>query len=255
MAGEPPLVRSLSKGLDVLRLVGNSDSGLRLGEVAEALGQKVPSTHYLVRTLLAGGFLEKRSGNLLCLGPIFLELAERQRSSALAAAAEKELQTLHETLPPGVVIFGTATRQEMRQLFRISPDRPHVLQRCNGDLLHPYASAAGLVGLAFASETVRLSMEERHPFAEYGAHLWKTREALDTYLAGVRDAGAAVCPFDAALFFRVSVPIFDNGGSLVAVVGASVPAANVPGATDRRRVVRTLLDAAQRLGQAQKGAS
>lgn len=255
MPNEPQLVRSLSKGLDVLRLVGNSEDGLRLGEVAEALGQKVPSTHYLVRTLLAGGFLEKRPGNLLCLGPMFLELAERQQRTALAAAAEKELQRLHESLPPGVVIFGTASRQEMRQVFRISADRPRVLQRCHGDLLHPYASAAGLVGLAFASDAVRLSMEERHPFAEYGAHLWKTREALDTYLASVREAGVAVCPFDAALFFRASVPVFGGGGHLTAVVGASLPAANAATATERRRVTRDLADAARRLEQTQKGSS
>jgi DNA-binding IclR family transcriptional regulator len=253
MAAET-LVRSLSKGLDVLRLVGNSDRGLRLGEIAEALAQKVPATHYMVRTLLARGFLEKRSGNLLHIGPALLEIAGRQQNTSLAAAAEKELLRLHETLPAGAVIFGVATRQEMRQIYRISHERPHVLQRLSGDLLHPYASAAGLVGLAFASDAVRMMMEERHPFAEYGAHLWKARARLEEFLAGVRRDHVAICPFDAELFFRASVPVFDGSRRLAAVVGASIPSVNVPGQRERNRVVRELKESASNLvGEGQGG--
>ena len=241
------IVQSVSKGLDVLRLLGSRDKGMRLGEIASALGLKGPATHYLVRTMLAQGFLEKRGGNQLHIGPALLEIAAHQQTNALAVVAEKELLRLTNVLPAGVVLFGVATRQEMRQLYRISYDRPRVLQRCNGDLLHPYASASGLIGLAFASDTVRMLMEERHPFAEYGAHLWKTRDQIDTFLRGVRKDKVAVCPFEEDVFYRVAVPVIDRSRRLTSVVGASTAVIHLTSPNDKKRIIEELRASAQQL--------
>lgn len=242
------LVNSLLKGLDIIRLVGSNDNGMRLGEIAEGMGLKTPATHNLVRTLLARGFLEKRNGNRLYIGQTMLDIAGRRQNSALAAAAEKELQHLHEVLPPGVVVFGQTTPQEIRQLFRISFDRPHVLQRLSGDVFHLYASASGLVGLAFATESAKLMMEERHPFAEYGAHLWQSRARLEEFLAEVKRTQVAICPFDHEMFFRVSVPVFDSSRRMAGVIGASIPTANLKGLRSREEIINQLKTAAARLG-------
>ena len=242
------LVNSLLKGLDILHLVGGNADGMRVSEIAETLGWKVPATHNLVRTLLARGFLEKRNGNILYVGPELLDIASRQRDGSLTAAAEQELQQLHELMPAGVVVFGGATAQEMRQVFRISSERPRVLQRLSGDVFHPYASASGLAGLAFAEEPARMQMEERHPFAEFGAHLWQNRAVLETYLAEVRKGKTAVSPFDSEMFFRVAVPVLDVAKRLIGVVGASIPMANLNKLQTQEYIIRHLKSAAVRLG-------
>lgn len=242
------LVNSLLKGLDILSLVGRSENGIRISEIAELMGMKVPATHNLVRTLLTRGFLEKRNGNLLYIGPTFMDIAGVQQNSSMSLAAEKLLQELHATLPQGVVVFGLATAQDIRQIFRISYDRPRVLQRLSGDSFHLYASAAGLVGLAFASESSRIILEERHPFAEFGLHLWQTRENLENYLQDVRRRRAAICPFDKDMFFRVSVPVYDQNKRVVAIFGASIATERINGVQDKDDIINKLRDAAEKLG-------
>lgn len=242
------LVNSLLKGLDILTLVGRSENGMRLSGIAELMGLKVPAVHNLIRTLLERGFLEKRNGNLLYIGPVLMDIAGIQQDSSIAKAAEKVLQSLHETLPRGVVVFGVATPREIRQIFRISYDRPRVLQRFSGDCFHLYSSAAGLLGLAFANEVSRLLLEERHPFAEFGLHLWRDRAHLECFLEDVRSSKVAICPFDSDMFFRVSVPVFDSAKRLLAVIGASISADKVSTQKDKNTVIKKLKEAAAQLG-------
>ena len=55
------LVGSLVRSMDIVKLVGENPKGLRLGEIAAAMQLKAPTCYNLVRTLTAGGFLEKRN--------------------------------------------------------------------------------------------------------------------------------------------------------------------------------------------------
>lgn len=243
---EKNLVNSVLKALDVLKLVGDSGKGMRLSEVAAALEMKLPAAHNLVRTLLIRGFLEKRNDNRLYIGASFMEIAENQMDNGLARQAEQELQNLSRNFPDGVVIFGVASHSEIRQTMRISPDRPQVLQRLSGDAYHPYANASGLLGMAFFPEPALLQIEEHHPFAEYGAHLWKTRGALEEFLLAARREKRVVCPFDPDRFFRVAVPIFARNRHLLGVIGMSIPAASVSSEL-RKKIINELKQAAKRL--------
>jgi DNA-binding IclR family transcriptional regulator len=93
----------------------------------------------------------------------------------------------------------------------------------------PYASAAGLLTLAFIrDEDVKLRIEEKYPFSEFGINLWKSRDALNSFLEQCREERSAVSPFDTDIFFRVSVPVFDRSGKFAAVIGASCPVRYFP---------------------------
>lgn len=244
---ENNLVNSVLKALDVLKLVGDSGKGLRLSEIADALGLKLPAAHNLVRTLLVRGFLEKRNNNRLYIGSSFMEIAENQLHKGLVRSAEQELQHLYDFFPGGVVIFGLAANSEIRQMMRISSDRPQVLQRLNGDAYHPYANASGLVGMAFLPDSAVLQIEEHHPFAEYGAHLWKNRETLEEFLAVARRDKQVICPFDTDRFFRAAVPILDRNRRLLGVIGMSMPAVNIKHPELKRKIINELKQAAKRL--------
>jgi IclR family KDG regulon transcriptional repressor len=243
---ENNLVNSVLKALDVLKLVGDSDKGLRLSEIADALSMKLPATHNLTRTLLARGFLEKRNNNRLYIGSSFMEIAENQLHKGLVRSADRELQRLYDSFPGGVVVFGIAANSEIRQMMRISPDRPQVLQRLNGDAYHPYANASGLVGMAFLPDSAVLQIEGHHPFAEYGAHLWKNSKALEGFLAAARKDKLVICPFDTDRFFRAAVPILDRNSRLLGVIGMSMPAVNIHQEL-KNSIIDELKQAAKRL--------
>lgn len=224
MANNDP-VFSLLKGLDLLRAVGESEGGMRLSDLAQQMGWKVPATHHLVRTLLMRDFLEKGTDGLLRLGPVAGRLGEQYLNSPHLAGVESRLLAIQGSLPQATVIYGVPDGAELRQTRRLSPDRPGVVQRLASDVLHPYASAGGLLAMAFANPEERLALEGRRPFAEHGQSLWKSREKLEAFLKACLKTGRAESPFDRELYTRVALALKDAQGHLTAVYGVSVPLA------------------------------
>ena len=245
------LVGALVRGMDIVKLVGESPDGMRLGEIAATLKLKIPTCSNLVRTLTAGGFLEKRNMRFFS-GPELLRLAGQQPGSPLEQLAEPELLLLYQRVPRGTVVFGLAGKQGIEQTFRISFERPGVIQRLNREIMHPYATAAGLIGLAFADEESFLIQNERWPFSEFGLMLWQKRAALDACLEEIRHTKIAVSPFDRDIFLRISGAILEPSGRLVAAIGASVPVSQLREG-DRLRIESEVRAAAGRLSRTPGG--
>lgn len=216
------LVGSLVRSMNIVKLVGETQSGLPLGKIATALQLKIPTCYNLIRTLVAGGFLEKRNKRFF-FGRELKRIAELHEESIFVEQAEAELLSLYQRIPRGTVIFGEAGKYGIRQTLRISFDRPGVIQHLEHEPMHPYATASGLIGLAFAGEESYLLQSEKWSFAEFGIMLWKERAALDAFLDEVRKTKIAVSPFDRDIFLRVSGVIVDSHGTLIGTIGASVP--------------------------------
>lgn len=242
------LVGSLVRSMNIVKLVGSAPDGMRLGEIAAAMNLKVPTCYNLVRTLMAGGFLEKRNMRFF-FGQELVRLAGLQPGSPLETIAETELLSLYQRVPRGTVVFGMAGKRGIEQTSRISFDRPGVIQHLNHELMHPYATAAGLIGLAFADEESYLIQNERWPFSEFGIALWKERTALDACLAEIRRTGTSVSPFDRDIFLRISGAVLDPSGHLLAAVGASVPASQIKEG-DQTLVENEVRASAERLSKA-----
>ena len=219
------LVGSLTKGMDILRLVGNAEHGLKAGEIAAALNLKTSTCYNLVRTLCAGDFLERRGGNF-CIGSAIVQLAGNSHYNRFVAAAEHELLHLYQNVSWGTAVYAKFENGQMLQTHRISFERPGVIQRLNDESMHPYASASGLLGLAFTDdESTRLITASRWPFSEFGAHLWRDRQTLAKYLKVIRREKLAEAPFDKEDFLRISAAVTDRSGKLVGTIGISVPSA------------------------------
>lgn len=244
MANSDP-VGSLMRGIDILKLIGNAENGLKICEIASAMNLKQPTCYNLVRTLAMCGFVEKRN-NRLYLGQELIQLTKTHSDSAFLAAAETELLALYQRLPRCTVIFAVPGPQGLLQTHRIAFERPGVIQHLDSEPMHLYASAAGLIYLAFvAGETTLIRVNERWPFSEFGAHLWKTRADLNAYLEKVRRTKIAVSPFDQDVSFRISSAVLDRSGKLIAAVGASIPVQQVCG--DTRSIQREVLASALRI--------
>ena len=222
MANSDP-VGALMRGIDILKLIGTSENGMRVCEIASALRLKQPTCYNLVRTLLYTGFVEKRDSRLF-LGQELIKMLEKHDQKETVSKMEPELLSLYQRLSRVTVILAVPGMYGVFQTHRISIERPGVIQHLHSEPMHLYASAAGLVYLAFAFDESNLpQINERWPFAEFGAHLWGTRGKLDAYLEKIRKNKFAVSPFDRDVSLRISAPVFTPEGSLAAVIGASVP--------------------------------
>ncbi|HPN84826.1 MAG TPA: helix-turn-helix domain-containing protein [Victivallales bacterium] len=246
MAGKD-LVNSLLKGLDIISLVGSSEKGLRLSEIAEELKMKRPAAHNLVRTLLSRSFLEKRGGMYLFVGPALLELLKKRKTSMLMSEAGNELMRLCKILPSGLIFFAEATADGIHQVLRMGMDRPGIIQRITSEPMHSYGSATGLIRLAFADENSLLQIEESRPFAEFGAHLWKSRNTLDKFLRAVRKNKVSLLPFENEIFLRIAAPVFGESGTLLGAFGASIPLKNINKGMDKKNIIKELKHSAERL--------
>ena len=177
------LVQSLLKAIDILRLISESEDGMRLNEIAEAIDMKKTTVHNLIRTLRARGFLDKDASNRYIPGGAIRELAQLQNRSRRLTVAGKLLRGLAACFPRAVLTFSEATPGAVVCRLRMSPDRPGELQHPPAQLFTPYLSATALCLQANAPNGAELELN--FPFEEYGRKYWpdpavylKTREAI-----------------------------------------------------------------------------
>lgn len=242
------LVQSLARGLDILRLVAESDSGLRLNEIASAMGLKAPTAHNLLRTLLAKGFLVRRGGAPhYALGPAALALAEGLYERRLMRLAADAVRGLAERFPSATVVFSEPISGELVVRLRMSPERPGSLQRPLGQTLNPYTSASGLAHMAFCTEEERGEILQRRSFDEYGGHLWRTMDALDAFIRDVRTKGFAALRRPRREVFPVAAPVFGPRSRTVAAIGASAPWEGLVDKKRREVMIAAVVDAASGL--------
>lgn len=245
MANSDP-VGALMRGMDILKLIGSAENGLRVCDIASALDLKQPTCYNLVRTLLFTGFVEKRKSRLY-LGRELIRMLEKHSLNQSAAVMEPELLSLHRRLSQATVILAVPGMSGLVQTHRISFDRPGVIQHLHSNRLQLYTSAAGLVYLAFiADELTTFQIDELCPFADFGARAWGTREHLDAYLEKVRKDKFAVSPFEQNISLRVSAPVFDADERFAAVIGTKFPFRSLQ-KTDEDLVCREVLASAGKL--------
>ncbi len=240
-------IQSVVKAMDVLKLVGKSEDGMRLKEIADALGMKTPATHHMVSTLLSGGFLAKYDGAFV-IGPELCEMVlNANPDSEFEDAVKREMHRLFNTLPRCVVVMTQIKNYSVELTFRIGYERPNVLQKVSGHTYNIFANAAGLLTLAHANQEMREHLEEKQPFAEMGQHLWGSREKLETFLSEVRTQGYAISPFDAEVSFRAAAPLFDAAGNYRAGLGISIAASQLETKNAKQSAIDELLKAANKI--------
>ena len=245
------LVQSLLRAVDVIELVAQSERGLSLGEVCNALGLKQPTAHNLIRTLIARDFVEKSSSPVRYrLGSAVSRLAEERQHHTVVRHASMLMNELFERLrtflpaklnptEEATLSFHQFFGNEVVMLLRLRMQRPGVLERPK-HVMSPYQSAAALAFQAnWSREEIDL-YRRAHPFLDQGAPIWKTQDKLDLFLHKAQEIGYTLPPIFPAGQFRVAVPIYGEGHELLGVLGVGIWLKQ--GRIDTRQLIKVMLE-------------
>jgi DNA-binding IclR family transcriptional regulator len=217
-------IQSLARGLKILDMLGQSENGIGITEVAEKMGIDKGSASRLISTLAHYGYAEKdASTRRYRLGPMVVNLSRivLQRSP-LRETAKPFLQQLMERTGE---CSHLAVAAQGKVLYIDQVESPATL-RVNaqvGTIAPMHCTALGKALLAFGDFNLPEQLE---------AHTSRTitdPALLKLHLDQARKQGYAIDDEEYDYGVRcIAVPVFDFRGKLVGSVGVSGPAARIP---------------------------
>jgi DNA-binding IclR family transcriptional regulator len=238
-------IQSVDRALGILEAVVDSADGLTLAALSHRMGLGKTTVHNLARTLVERGYLAKLDApRRYVLGEAVDRLGRAREQAVRRSRAAEAVRNLAASVPDATVTWSQARRGQIEVVYRMSPERPGVLQVPEAFYLGVYTSASGLVFQAFWDGEQRRQCEVQFPFEEYGLGAWGDRARFARAVAEVREAQLA-CRGGEGSLLRVAAPVFSRGEELVAVLGASLsPDAGSSRSTSEADVVAHVREAA-----------
>jgi IclR family acetate operon transcriptional repressor len=219
-------VEAVARAVDLLEALSEEDCGTGLVELGRRTGLHPSTTHRLLATLRASGYVRRDpdSGRYaLGYGALKLSATMEQRTVRLKQAAKPYLERVHAVSGKSVDLFALARTQVIR-LDRVcdqeaawpaGPTPP-------GQKLPAHATAAGCVMYAFGGEEALERTLNENYLGSFTPRTVTDRKTLMKRCADARDQGWAVCREE--LVDRVScvaAPIFDDTGEAIAAICVS----------------------------------
>jgi IclR family KDG regulon transcriptional repressor len=216
-------IQSLARGLKILDLLGQSQDGISITELAEILSVDKGSASRLVSTLARYGYAEKDEvTRRYHLGSQVVSLSRSVLTRLpLREAAKPFLRQMMERTGECAHL---AVPAQGRVLYIDQVESPATL-RVNAQVgtMNPlHCTALGKALLAFGDVEIPDTLER------YTPQTIKSKRALQQHLDEIRQTGYAVDDEEFDNGVRcIAVPIFDFRGKAVGSIGISGPASRV----------------------------
>jgi IclR family pca regulon transcriptional regulator len=240
-------VRSLSRGLAVVRALGGAPGGRTLSDVARGTGLTRAAARRFLHTLVELGYA-RTDGRHFTLTPRVLELGHAYLSSfQLADVAQPHLEALSAQVGESCsvsVLDGT----DVVYVARSAVSRLMTVGIAVGTRFPAYATSMGRVLLAELSGPERdehLAAAELRPLT---ARTETSPQRLHTVLDGVRRAGWCLVDQELEVGLRaVAAPLRDRTGTVIAAANVSTAAGRTTLDAVRRRLLPPLLTTCARI--------
>jgi IclR family acetate operon transcriptional repressor len=240
------VLQSVLRGFQALEIVAAAHEGAALKDIAGQMGLKPPTAHILLNTLLAGGYLARRPGDLRYhLGDAAFRLTDRYLENILRQGAEQAVRSIADQLPKATVVFVEPRDYDFYTLFRISPDFPRLIQKPRERRMMPYQSATALLCQVFFTPEERLAFRQRHGFFEEGKATWGAENKLEAFLNQARQKGYVLLKFHHSGVCAMAAPVFNRRGQLAAALGVSMARADFHAV--ETKTIEIVMDAAGNL--------
>jgi DNA-binding IclR family transcriptional regulator len=212
----------VERAFRLLDLLGTSEDGLTLSDLARALSMSKGSIHGLLKTLESNGVIEQSEDRRYILGPRIYDLAQAyvQRAGLrhFALPAMHRLATsVNETLflgkieQNGVRIIECIVDEGERPALRISAPR--------GTRVHLLAGATGRLVLASWPISQRKEYLQTHPLPRFTEHSITDTEQFLALVDEVARTGISIDREEYLVGVNaVAAPIYGAGGVLVALL-------------------------------------
>jgi len=253
-SGSRDRIQSIERGVSVLRAFGGHDAALGASELSARTRLPRPVVRRILLTFEHLGYVRQRSG-LWSLTPRILELgAGYFASSSLPEVAHPVMDDVvrhtGETCSLGVLDGGEVIHVARVEEHRPLPDAVRV-----GTRLPAHATAVGKVLLAALDDAAFEAYLEEHPREGYTPHTLVDAADLRARRAEIRAAG-----YDLSIeelhpgMLAAAAPVTVDGEAVAAITVSSTTVRSSAEALERE-IVPLLVDAAQRIARAYRGAN
>ena len=216
------MVQALSRAFEIVRLVADSERGLRLYEIADKIGLKRTTVYNLASTLVEEGVLIKLNDSRYQLGAMIDELARKQTQKSMSRHRERILLELHDAYPESSIVYSEVAGSDIVGKLYIHTGADAEIQIPENMQLSPYKTVCGLFYFGFLADDVLQGIKRKYPFEYWGLDTWKDEDELGKAVKKSVEDGYSESPETPEDILKFGVPVFEKGGSLSGVITFSL---------------------------------
>ena len=219
------LIQSVDKSLRIMQALDAQGGWMGVRELARTVGLSPPTTHNLLKTLLARNFVEtsrETKQYRLGLAAVILGAAADPLNS-MRDFCRSYMEALANEFAETVVVL-TWRNGHAFVVDWIQADHPLSVTHDHGVVEHPIVFATGRVLLAFQSRAVQLRYAEKDDLAKFSPNSPTTVQDMILLLDQVAHDGFAITNnVSNSGIAAVATPIFDANGQAILAIGFSAP--------------------------------